>query len=182
MKSGIIDIFADAFGWVLGKAGLFVLAVVTGVLIGAAGLWAGTKTGDGAFGFREVASVPGFLMWVGAILPQGVLMFWAGMIFVRSESVEAKHWGQLAAIQAILLTLCCSKGLPEGLLSRVVAWSVVFAGVAAVTTGLRRLEGRRQRRGEEHLARLEEENALRREELKDKFGTESVGARELGIL
>jgi hypothetical protein len=182
MKSGIIDIFADAFGWVLGKAGLFVLAVVTGVVIGAAGLWAGTRMGDGGFGFRDVASVPGFLMWVSAILPQGVLLFWAGMIFVRSEDVEAKHWGRLVAMQAILLAGCCSRGLPDGILPPVVAWSVVFAGIAAVIIGLRWLEGRRQRRGEEHLAQLEEMNVLRRAELKAKFGTDSAGARELGII
>jgi hypothetical protein len=182
MKSGIIDIFADAFGWVLGKAAFFALAVVTGVVIGAAGLWAGTEAGDGGFGFREIASVPGFLMWVSAILPQGVLLFWAGMIFVRSEDVEAKHWGRLAAMQAILLAGCCSRGIPGGFLPPVVTWSVVLAGVATVIVSLRWLEGRRQRRGEEHLAQLEEMNALRRAELKAKFGTDSAGARELGIL
>jgi hypothetical protein len=182
MKSGIIDIFIDAFGWVLGKAGLFVLAIATGVAIGASALRAGTMSGGGVFGFRDVASIPGFLMWVSAILPQGVLLFWAGMIFVRSETVEGKHWGQLAALQAILLTACCSKGLPGGFFPPVVAWSVVFAGIAAVMAGLRRLEGWRQRRSEEHLAHLEEMNALRREELKARFGTDSAGARELGIL
>jgi hypothetical protein len=182
MKSGIIDILVDAFGWVLGKTGLFMLAIVTGVVIGASALCAGTMSGGGIFGFRDIASVPGFLMWVSAILPQGVLLFWAGLIFVRSEDVEAKHWGRLVALQAILLTACCSRGLPSGLLPGLVAWSIVFAGIAAVTTGLRRFACLRQRRGEEHLAHLEEMNALRREELKAKFGTESVGARELGIL
>jgi len=181
MKSGIIDIFADAFGWVLGKTGIFLLAVVTGVVIGAAGLWAGTMAGDGVFGFRDVASVPGFLMWVSAILPQGVLLFWAGIIFVRSENVEAKHWGQLVAMQAILLAGCCSRGLPNGLFPPLVAWSVVLGGIAAVITGLRRMERRRLRRGEEHLAQLEEMNARKREELKAKFGTVSASARELGI-
>jgi hypothetical protein len=68
------------------------------------------------------------------------------------------------------------------LLPQVVAWSVVLAGVAAVMRGLRKLESWRQRRGEEHLARLEEMNVRRREELKAKFGTDSAGARELGIL
>jgi vacuolar-type H+-ATPase subunit I/STV1 len=182
MKSGIIDIFVDAFGWVLGKAGLFVLAILTGLSVGASGLWAGTMMAGGSFGFQAEKPIFEHLTWVSAILPQVLLMFWAGMVFVRSEAAEAKHWGQVAAMQALLLTVCCSGALPDGLFPRVVAWSIVLAGIAAVVAGLHGVEGWRQRRGEEHLARLEKMNALRREELKAKFGTVSVGARELGIL
>jgi hypothetical protein len=181
MKSGIIDIFLEAFGWVLGKAGLFVLAILTGLALGGLGLWAGAMTAGGNFGFPASAPIYEHLTWVSAILPQVILLFWAGMIFVRSEAVEGKHWGQVAALQALLLTACCSGALPDGWLPRAVAWSVVLAGIAAMTFGLRRLEGWRQRRGEKHLARLEEMNARRREELKEKFGTESAGARELGV-
>ncbi|MEK7953528.1 hypothetical protein [Luteolibacter soli] len=182
MKSGIIDIFLDAFGWVLGKTGLFALAILTGIALGALGLWAGTMSGIGTFGFRADKPILEHITWVGAILPQVLLMFWAGMLFVRSEAVGAKHWGQVVAAQALLLVFCCADAMPEGLLPRMIAWSIVAVGIAGMAAGLRWLAGWVQRRGEAHLAHLEEENALRREELKEKYGTVSVGARELGIL
>lgn len=183
MKAGIIDIFADAFGWVLAKTAVFALAVLAGIAIGGLGLWAGSEAAGGFFGFKD-GSHPVFkqLRWVTALLPQIIVVFWAGMVFVRSEQAEMKHWLQVVALEAGVMAWFLSGALPDGWLAVTVTWITTLAGVAALVWAGRRLERRHLRRGLEHLARLEEENRLRRAWMKETYGTESVSARELGIL
>jgi hypothetical protein len=183
MKAGIIDLFVDSFGWVLGKTFLFALAVMTGMAIGGFALWAGTKTGGDAFGFNGgEASIFSHLASVIAILPQIVLLFWAGMVFVRSEGAEMRHWGYVASLEALLLTVCFSKALPGGVGAQIVAWTVTLVSIGVLRVCLRKIEGWKMQRGMDHLAQLEEFNNARRAELKEKFGTENTSARELGFL
>lgn len=183
MKAGIIDIFADTFGWVLGKAAIFAVAILLGVGIGACALSAGTAVGTGGFGFRGGSHpIHGQLSVVTAILPQIFVIFWAGMAFVRSEKAEGKHWVGVIAMEALAMTGCFAAAMPGGLIPQIAAWSVVIGGIAAVYYAVMLLERRQMRRGMDHLARLEMENSIRREEMKIKYGTTSTSARDLGLL
>ncbi len=183
MKAGIIDLFVDSFGWVLGKTLLFALAVMGGLAIGGFGLWAATQAVSGEFAF-QAGGIPVFhhLSWVTALLPQILLLFWAGMVFVRSEMAEMKHWGQVAAIQALLMVGCFARALPDGMLPQILAWGLTLGGIAGLFALLRKIGSWQLNRGMDHLARLEELNNARRAEMKEKFGTENTSARELGIL
>ncbi len=183
MKAGIIDIFAESLGWVLGKTALFAMAAGLGVGIGASALWAGTAAGTGGFGFPAGSHpIHAQLSVVTAILPQVLVIFWAGMIFVRSETATARHWISIVALEALAMTACFARALPAGWLPQIAAWSVVIGGIAAAWYAVMALERMSLKRGLDHLARLQMANAIRREEMKRKFGTESAGAEDLGIL
>jgi len=183
MKAGIIDIFAESFGWVLGKAAFFAMAVFLGIGIGASGLWVGTAISSGEFGFKSGEHpIHQYLSVVTAILPQVLVIFWAGMIFVRSENAAARHWVTIVGLEALTLTACFSRAIPGGWFSVVTAWMVTFAGIVAVYYAIISLERRQVKRGLDHLERLQMANAIRREEMKRKYGTESTSAHDLGIL
>lgn len=183
MKSGIIDIFAESLGWVLGKASLFAMAVILGVGIGGLALMAGTSVGGGAFRF-DSGDLPihQYLSVVTAILPQVLVIFMAGFIFVKAENASANHWVTVVGLEAVAMTACFSRALPGGLLAQMAAWSVAIGGIVAVAYLIRLMEKRREKRGLDHLERLQLANAIRREELKRKYGTQSASAHELGIL
>jgi hypothetical protein len=182
MKAGIIDIFLDSFGWVLGKTTVFAFAVMLGVAIGSCALFAGTRVGGGELEFSPGAlPIYQYLGVVTAILPQLLVVFWAGMVFVRSESASAGHWVSIVAAEALVLTGCFSRALP-GTLAQVVAWIVTLSLIGGVAAIISKLEHWKVKRGVDHLERLQEENLVRRAGLKEKYGTENAGAGELGIL
>lgn len=182
MKAGFIDILLGSMCWVLGRAALFALAILAGIGLGGFALWAATSAAGGGFGFPQGSHpVHHYLIWIAALIPQLLLLFWAGILFVRSEGMEMKHWGRVAALQALLMVFCFSRALPDGWLAQTVAWGIVLGGAALQTLILRALERRRTRRGMDYLAALTERNAARRAELKEKYGTTSASARELGI-
>ena len=182
MKAGIIDIFAESFGWVLGKTTLYAMAVGTGIGIGACALWAGTAAGSGELRFDAAPGIHQHLAMVTAILPQVLVAFWMGMVFVRSENADAKHWVSVVALEALVMTACFSRAIPGGWLAQFAAWMVAVALIAAVEVAVVFLEFRKAKRGVDHLVRLLQENAGRRAALKEKVGTESAGAEDLGIL
>ena len=183
MKSGIIDIFAESFGWVLGKTALFAIAVFLGVGIGGLALMAGTSAGAGEFRF-DSGDLPihQHLSVVTAILPQVLVIFWAGIIFVKSEQASAYHWVTVIGLEALAMTGSFSRALPEGWLSQMTAWTVAIGGIAAVAYLVKILERRKLKRGLDHLERLQMANTIRREELRHKYGTHSASAHDLGIL
>lgn len=183
MKSGFLDILLGAIGWVVGKTALFALAVMLGILTGGAGLWLGTMAGAGEFGFRagDIA-IFGYLTVVGAILPQVVLMLWAGFCYVRSEKAGAWEWLRVVAMQAALMLICFALAMPTGILPQLVAWGVALTLLALQAKLLRKVGSVQLERGLSHLEKLKEENTRRRQELNTKFGTVSTGAEELGIL
>jgi len=183
MKAGIIDIFAESFGWVIGKATAFSFAVMAGVGIGLAALMAGSAVGGAPISFYgPAAGMKEYLTYVTAILPQVIVLFWAGMIFVKSEKAEARHWLGVVALEAIFLTASFSRAIPGGVLAQVAAWVVVIGGIAAFGYAVFFLERHQTRKGINHLERLMHENAIRRAELKKKFGTESASAIDLGLI
>jgi hypothetical protein len=184
MKAGFIDLLLDSIGWVLLKTLVFALAIFAGVGIGMVALMVGTGLGGGEFGFDSSAAMPvqGGLMWVMALLPQVGFVFWAGMWFVRSEKVEAKHWTIVAGVQAFLMTGCLMTALPGGIFPRIVAFAVTTGLMIGLNRCVRRYGAYQFRRGVDHLDLLMAENVARRKELKEKFGTVSSSAEDLGIL
>ena len=183
MKAGIIDIFADSFGWVLGKTTLFAMAVFLGLGIGASGLWLGTIVGSGEFRFESGSKpIHQQLSVVTAILPQVLVIFWAGMVFVRSEKAAVRHWVTIVGLEALTMTACCARAIPGGWFAVMAAWMATIAGIAAVYYAVVSLERRQLKRGLDHLERLQMANSIRREEMKRKYGTESTSAHDLGIL
>lgn len=181
MKAGFIDLLLDSIGWVLLKTLVFALAIFAGVGIGMVALTVGTGLGGGGFGFDAGMPIQGGLMYVLAVLPQVAFVFWAGMWFVRSENVEAKHWMIIAGLQAYLLTGCFMTAMPGGIFARVVAIAVTTGLVIGLNRCVRRYGAYQFRRGLDHFDLLMSENVARREELKKKFGTVSSSAEELGI-
>jgi hypothetical protein len=183
MKAGFIDLLLSTIGWVVGKTALFALAVMLGIVTGGAGLWLGSMAGDGGFGFRAGdQAIFGYLSVVGAILPQVVLMLWAGISYVRSEKAGAWAWLRVVAMQAALMLICFALAMPEGILPQVIAWGVALGLLALMAKIVRKVGNHQLQRGLNHLEKLKEDNVRRREELKEKFGTVSTGAEELGIL
>lgn len=183
MKAGFIDLLLSTIGWVVGKTALFALAVMLGIVTGGAGLWLGTMAGQGDFGFRA-GDLPifGYLTVVGAILPQVLLMLWAGFCYVRSEKAGAWEWLRVVALQAALMLICFALAMPTGILPQLVAWGVVLGLLAVMAKIVRKAGNYQLQRGMNHLEKLKEENVIRRQELQKKFGTVSTGAEELGIL
>jgi hypothetical protein len=183
MKAGFLDLLLGTVAWVVGKTFLFALAVMLGLLTGGAGLWLGTIAGQGEFGFRA-GDLPifGYLTVVGAILPQVLLMLWAGFVYVRSEKAGAWDWLRVVAMQAALLLICFALALPQGLMPQMVAWGVALGLLALQAKMVRKSCNIQLQRGINHLEKLKEDNVRRREELNEKFGTVSTGAEELGIL
>jgi hypothetical protein len=183
MKSGIIDIFAESLGWVLGKVSLFAMAVLLGVGIGGLALMAGTEVGGGEFRFDSGDHpMHQYLSVVTAILPQVFVIFWAGIIFVRSEQASAYHWVTIIALEAVAMTGSFARAIPGGWMAQVAAWTVAAGGIVAVAHAVKLLERRKLKRGLDHLERLQLANAIRREELKQKYGTGSASAHDLGLL
>jgi hypothetical protein len=182
MKAGFIELLVDSIGWVLLKTLVFALAILAGLGIGIVALMVGAGVGGGGFGSGAELSVQDGLMWVMAILPQVGFVFWSGMWFVRSENVEAKHWMILAGVQAYLLTGCLMTiVLPMGIFQKIVAMAVTTALMIGLKRCVRRYGAHQFRRGVDHLDLLMSENVARRQELKEKFGTVSSSAEELGI-
>jgi hypothetical protein len=183
MKAGFIDLLLDSIGWVLVKAWVFALAILTGVGMAILALMAGTAVGGGGFGFAAGSGMPiqEGLMWVLALLPQVAFVFWAGMYFVRSENVEARHWTIIAGLQAYLLTGCLMMAMPGGIFARVVAVAVTTALMIGLSRGVKKFGNFQYRRGLDHFDLLMSENVARRKELKEKFGTVSSSAEDLGI-
>ena len=181
MKAGFIDLLLDSIGWVLVKALIFALAILTGVGIATLALMVGTGVGGGGFGFETGMPIQEGLMWVLAILPQVALVFWSGMWFMRSENVEARHWAIIAGLQAYLLTGCLMTAMPGGVFPRVVAVAVTTALMIGLNRCVRKFGKFQYRRGLDHFDLLAAENVARRKELKEKFGTVSSSAEDLGI-
>ena len=137
VKAGIIDILVDSFGWVVGKALLFALAVVAGFGMGVIALAAGTAAGGGGFGFASInPGIHTHLVVVASLLPLVACVFWAGMWFVRSENAGAREWGVIAGIHTILLVACFTAALPSGWLSKAAAWGLALAMPLMLGTGL----------------------------------------------
>jgi hypothetical protein len=103
------------------------------------------------------------------------------MWFVRSENVEAKHWTIIAALQAFLLTGCLMTAIPDGVFTKVVALAVTTGLVIGLNRCVRKYGAYQFRRGLDHFDLLMAENVARRAELKEKFGTVSSSAEDLGI-
>ncbi len=181
MKAGFIDLLLDSIGWVLLKAAVFALAIFAGVGIGVLALMAGTSLGGGGFGFDAGMPIQEGLMYVLAMLPQVAFVFWAGMWFVRSENVEARHWTIIAGLQAYLLTGCLMTAMPGGIFPRIVALAVTTGLMIVLSRGVRKYGNFQYRRGLDHFDLLMSENVARRAELKEKFGTVSSSAEDLGI-
>jgi hypothetical protein len=181
MKAGFIDLLLDSIGWVLLKTLIFALAILAGIGIGMLALTVGTALAGGNFGFEYEMPVQGGLMWVMAILPQIAFVFWGGMWFVRSENVEAKHWTMIAGLQAFLLTGFLMAAMPGGLFTKVVAFAVTTGLMIGLNRCVRKFGAYQFRRGLDHFDLLMAENVARRAELKEKFGTVSSSAEDLGI-
>ena len=183
MKSGFLDLLLSTAGWVVGKTALFFLAIILGIITGGTGLWLGTMVGQGEFGFRAGDNpIFGYLTVVGAILPQVLLMVWAGIIYVRSEEAGAWQWLRVVAMEAGLLLICFALAMPSGILPQVVAWGAALGLLALQAKLVKKLGYRRVERGENHLEKLLADNVRRRQELNEKYGTVSTGAKDLGIL
>jgi len=166
---------------VVGKAFLFAIAVMAGIAISGISLWAGTYAGGGEFGFEAGKPIQEHLKVVMAVLPQIILLLWAGMLFVRSEKAGPRHWMIVAGFEALLMTGCFAAALPGGLLAQLVTWMVVITLIGGLATSVEASQTWQARRGADHLESLKEADVRRREELRGKFGTVSAGAEELGF-
>ncbi len=180
MKGDVIEVFGDTFAWVFGKAFLFFVAVVTGIGIGVASIAASSLLGTGSA--PVVSFADGRLVYViGCIVPALFAVIFAGMWFVRSDEAGWLAWSGLAAAQAALLGAAYSTIFRPGLAALATLWGLLVVCSAMLAVALWCWQIWRTNRWAAELAMLQAENQRRRAELKEKFGTESAGADELGI-
>lgn len=183
MKAGFIELLVDSIGWVLLKALVFAMAILSGAGIGVLSLMAGTALAKGSFGYAggSEVGIQGGLMYVLAVLPIIAFVFWTGMWFIRSENVEAKHWNILATLQAFMITGIFIMAIPGGIFPKVAAVLITVTLTTALRRGVRRYGKFEANRGQNHLEELLAANVERRAGLEKKFGTVSSSAEDLGI-
>jgi hypothetical protein len=179
MKGDVIEVLAGTFGWVFGKAFLFALAVAGGVLAtGLAVPASGHLVSAAALPYLPVRSV---VLGVALVLLLLFGVIFSGIWFVRSESAGWRAWLGILLGQAAVLLAAYSVVWQPGLPVVLVSAGLVAVLGTMVGAALWYAEAWRTSRWAGEMAQLQAENAVRRAELKARFGTESAGAAELGL-
>jgi hypothetical protein len=148
--------------------------------MGAAALIAGELSGGGKVEMGLLFGSPVLLLSLW-LIPNlcflGAAIYW----FVRSETSTPLACGILAAVEALVAVAGWVKVLDGEWLPLTVAWVTCLVLIVMLATALWFLHQWQMNRWAGEIAALKAENAMRRAELEEKFGTKSAGADELGF-
>jgi hypothetical protein len=174
------DVFASGIGWLVKQLFLFVASIWLGCTMGAAALLAsGLARGGWSFDAELLLYSPVLLLTIW-IIPNvcflGASMYW----FVRNETNTPLACGILAGVEA-LFSLAGRASWLNGWLPQSIAWVTCIVLIVMMATGLWFLRQWQLNRWAIELEELKAENAMRRAQLKEQFGTDSAGVDETGI-
>ena len=179
MKIDFGDIFASGIGWLVKQLLLFLASIWLGCTIGGAALAAGRLSRGWSFDGDLLLYSPALLLSLW-IIPNvcflGASIYW----FVRSETNTPLACGILAGVEA-LFCVAGRAGRISGWIPISVTWVTCVVLIVMMATGLWFLRQWQLNRWIIELEGLKAENAMRRLELKQKFGTDSAGVDETGI-
>lgn len=180
MKIDFGDVFASGIGWLLKQLFLFLASIWLGCTMGAAALIAGQLSDGGSARFGLLLGSPVLLLTLW-LIPNvcflGAAIYW----FVRSETSTPRACGIIAAVEALIAVAGWVGDLRGDWLPITVAWVTCVVLIVMMATGLWFLHHWQINRWAGEIAALKAENAMRRAELEQKFGTKNAGADELGF-
>lgn len=179
MKIDFGDVFASGIGWLIKQLFLFVASIWLGCTMGGAALLAGRLADGWSFDADLILYSPALLLTLW-LIPNvcflGAAIYW----FVRNETNTPLACGILAGVEA-LVAVAGKTGRLHGWLPLSVAWVTCVVLIAMMGTGLWFLRQWQINRWAIELEGLKAENAMRRAELKEEFGTDSAGFDETGM-
>ena len=179
MKFDFGDVFASGIGWLMKQIALFVASIWLGCTMGGAAILAGGLTRGWSFDSELLLYSPMLLLTIW-IIPNvcflGASMYW----FVRNETNTSLACGIIAGVEAVVCLAGKATWL-RGWLPQSVAWVTCLALIGMMATGLWFLGQWRINRWALELEELKAENAMRRVQLKEEFGTDSAGVDETGF-
>lgn len=179
MKFDFGDVFASGIGWLMKQIALFVASIWLGCTMGGAAILAGRLTRGWGFDSELLLYSPLLLLTIW-IIPNvcflGASMYW----FVRNETNTPLACGIIAGVEAVVC-LAGQAGRLRGWLPQSVAWVTCLALIAMMATGFWFFRQWQINRWAIELEELKAENAMRRVQLKEQFGTDSAGVDETGF-
>jgi hypothetical protein len=173
------DVFASGIGWLVKQILLFVASIWLGCTMGAAAILAGELTRGWDFDGELLLHSPLLLLTIW-IIPNVCFLGASIYGFVRNETNTPLACGILAAVEAVVCLAGKTTWL-RGWLPLSVAWVTCVVLIAMMVTGLWFFRQWQLNRWAIELEELKAENAMRRVQLKEQFGTDSAGVDETGI-
>lgn len=187
MKIDFSDVFAGGLGLVVRQIFLFIAAVWLGCTMAAVALMAGEIADHpGAVGFIDGSDLRILLfsplllltLW---LLPNLIFLGIMGCrLVIYSESTGFRTWAVLIGGEALFAMAGVTREFKHEWLPLTAAWICWLILTGMLITGLWFLHQWRMNRWAGELAALHAENAMRRRDLKECMGTESVGVDETG--
>lgn len=180
MKIDFGDVFASGIGFVFKQIFLLLLAIWAGCIAGAISLLAAEAAASGKFNMdslRIIIASPMLLLSIW-VIPNILLLGIAAYLFVHTEAPPYVSWGVVVGLEAVLVLAGNLGRVADGWLSLSVAWVSYVVLLGMVGTGLWFLRQWHINRWANELTMLKAENAVRRTQLKETFGTASVGNDE----
>lgn len=180
MKIDFGDVFASGIGWLLKQLFLFTGSIWLGCSMGGTALIAGQLSAQRSADFELLFASPLLLLSLW-LIPN--LLFLAAAIywFVRNETHTPLACGILISVEAVVAVAGWVKVFDGEWLPVTVAWVTCVVLIVMMATGLWFFRQWQINRWAVEIAALKAENAMRRAELEEKFGTKSAGADELGF-
>ena len=183
MKIDFADVFASGIGFIFKQIFLLLVAIWAGCTAGAISLIATEVVASGKLNIDSLAAVvtsPVLLLSIW-IIPNILLLGVAAFLFFHTEAPLYVNWGVVVGLEAVLVIAGNLGRVADGWLSLSVAWIACVILLGMVGTGLWFLRQWHINRWANELTMLKAENAVRRTQLKEAFGTHSVGNDEWSL-
>jgi len=178
------DVFASGIGLLVKQLVLFILAAWLGCSLAAAAYLAGKTVEDRAFPWDSTGLLLGspVLLLTVWLLPNIVFLAAFGIrTVIYSDSAGYRTWITLIAGEALFSMAMVTHEFRREWAPLTTAWLTCLLLIGMMGTALWFLRQWHMNRWAIELEELKAENAMRRVQLKEKFGTDSAGIDETGI-